>query len=268
MPSIYYEYIILSDTASATPLHWMKNAYSPDKSITEPVSQNATLTLHQDSDNVQYWSLVQGGSLQRSQTAAASHEDHYSSKRRQLKHSDDNFDLDRLLNAGLGERARRFQKLKGLQWEEPLMVISAVSRESLEVIENKEDINLGVPPVPLDLDPEQIVFETASQRVVPFASASEGSSSSSFSAVGLYIGIVYTIAKFIRLMFQDASKKIIYTELERTEFFEDICNGIYIARYQNDLQTEYVLYKQLIRLYRSPEMLLEYSAPRYSGGKA
>ena len=59
------------------------------------------------------------------------------------------------------------------------------------------------------------------------------------SIIGIYIGVVYTVGKFVRFMFQDASKKVIYTELENVEFFQDICNGIYIARSQGSLETEY-----------------------------
>merc|ERR550534_2130850 len=64
------------------------------------------------------------------------------------------------------------------------------------------------------------------------------------------------------MIFQDASKRIPYEELEDTSVLLDLCNGIYIARKASDLETEYEFYYELIRIYRSPELLIQVSKPR------
>lgn len=41
----------------------------------------------------------------------------------------------------------------------------------------------------------------------------------------------------------------------------DICEGIYAARAEGELEVEEVLYWTLVNVYRSPHMLLEYTKP-------
>ncbi|CAJ1358751.1 unnamed protein product [Effrenium voratum] len=83
-----------------------------------------------------------------------------------------------------------------------------------------------------------------------------GASSSSWSVMGIYLGVVYTVGRLLRSAFQDSSKRVIYEEIPDTSLLEDLCNGIYIARIQRLLRTEYKLYYQLLSLLRSPELLL------------
>lgn len=80
--------------------------------------------------------------------------------------------------------------------------------------------------------------------------------SSSWSVIGIYLGVVYTIGRLLRVVFQDSSKRVIYEEIPDTSLLEDLCNGIYIARIQHLLRTEYKLYYQLMSILRSPELLL------------
>lgn len=83
-----------------------------------------------------------------------------------------------------------------------------------------------------------------------------GGASSSWSVMGIYLGVVYTIGRLLRNVFQDSSKRVIYEEIPDTSLLEDLCNGIYIARIQHLLGTEYKLYYQLMSILRSPELLL------------
>lgn len=100
----------------------------------------------------------------------------------------------------------------------------------------------------------------ASEKVAPnIVSTGSTTSGSSWSVIGIYLGVVYAVGRFLRLIFQDASKRIIYEELPNTSLLLDLCNGIYIARIQRLLQTEYKLYHQLLHIYRSPELLLNVS---------
>eukprot|EP00435_Cladocopium_sp_Y103_P010433 s2320_g2.t1 len=79
---------------------------------------------------------------------------------------------------------------------------------------------------------------------------------SSWSVMGIYLGVVYTIGRLLRVVFQDSSKRVIYEEIPDTSLLEDLCNGIYIARIQHFLRTEYKLFYQLMYILRSPELLL------------
>jgi hypothetical protein len=51
----------------------------------------------------------------------------------------------------------------------------------------------------------------------------------SMSVVGIYVTIVYAVGRFIRLMFDRYSEKVIYEELPDTEKLREICEGIFIA---------------------------------------
>lgn len=105
-----------------------------------------------------------------------------------------------------------------------------------------------------------IAFQVASEKVAPTPTGD--SSSSNYSLMGIYLGVVYTIGRFLRLVFQDASKRIIYEEMNDTDLLQDLCSGIYIARITGDLKSEYAFYYELIRIYRSPELLLDISKPK------
>jgi len=80
--------------------------------------------------------------------------------------------------------------------------------------------------------------------------------SGSWGVMGIYLGVVYAVGRFLRLVFQDSSKRAIYEELPDVQLLQDLCNGIYIARIQHLLKTEFKLYYQLMNLFRSPELLL------------
>lgn len=77
------------------------------------------------------------------------------------------------------------------------------------------------------------------------------------SVVGLYATIVIAIGRFIRLIFDRISQRVIYEEMPNTEHLFEICEGIFIAQLEGDLNRERRLYDMLIRLYRSPETLMK-----------
>lgn len=85
------------------------------------------------------------------------------------------------------------------------------------------------------------------------------SSSTSLSVMGIYLGVVYTVGRFLRMAFSGSSKRIIYEELQDTALLRDLCNGIYISRIHGLLDSEYDLYYELIHIYRSPMLLLDVS---------
>eukprot|EP00928_Gymnodinium_smaydae_P001238 TRINITY_DN10468_c1_g1_i1.p1 TRINITY_DN10468_c1_g1~~TRINITY_DN10468_c1_g1_i1.p1 ORF type:complete len:2129 (-),score=374.72 TRINITY_DN10468_c1_g1_i1:122-5641(-) len=126
------------------------------------------------------------------------------------------------------------------------------------------DTEQEVPAQPHRQAHAAVTFTVASERDVG-AQTSSGSGSSggaqTYSVMGFYLGVVYTIGRFLRLVFQDSSKRMIYEELSDTALLQDLCNGIYIARITGDLEIEFEFYYELIRLYRSPELLLVVSPP-------
>jgi len=83
----------------------------------------------------------------------------------------------------------------------------------------------------------------------------------------LYASVVFTIGSFLRQMFRDRSTRIIYEEVPDTELLEDLINGVYIARIQGNLHVEYKLYHELIRIYRSPELLAHVTRGKKAKGR-
>ena len=77
------------------------------------------------------------------------------------------------------------------------------------------------------------------------------------SVVGLYATIVVAIGRFLRLIFDRISQRVIYEEMNHIEQLFEICEGIFIAQLEGDLVREKKLYELLIRIYRSPETLMK-----------
>lgn len=91
-----------------------------------------------------------------------------------------------------------------------------------------------------------------------------GGGGSGWTVISMYTIIFSTIGLSVRSLFKDSSKRMPYEEMPDTELLRDLCNGIYIARIQNNLPVEYKLYHELIRIYRSPELLSHISQPKDS----
>jgi len=97
-----------------------------------------------------------------------------------------------------------------------------------------------------------IELEIASDKV---SSSTDGS----WSFIYVYVYLVYGIGRALRLACVLASQRMIYEEMPNTDLLLDLCNGIYTARINGDLNAEYKLYYELIHIYRSPELLFEIS---------
>jgi len=82
------------------------------------------------------------------------------------------------------------------------------------------------------------------------------------SVVGLYATIVITIGRFIRIIFDRISQRVMYEELPNTKQLFEICEGIFIAQQEGDLVREKQLYDLLILMYRSPEALIKITGTR------
>ena len=58
------------------------------------------------------------------------------------------------------------------------------------------------------------------------------------SILGLYATLVFAIGKFIRILFDKVSTRVIYEEMPHTDDIWDLCESIYIARIEGDLKKE------------------------------
>ncbi|OVA04417.1 Piezo family [Macleaya cordata] len=88
-----------------------------------------------------------------------------------------------------------------------------------------------------------------------------GETLSKFSIWGLYISFVLAVGRFIRLQCSDLRMRIPFENLPSCDRLLAICEDIYAARAEGELEVEEVLYWTLVKIYRSPHMLLEYTKP-------
>ncbi|KAL6324309.1 hypothetical protein AAG906_012555 [Vitis piasezkii] len=88
-----------------------------------------------------------------------------------------------------------------------------------------------------------------------------GETLSKFSIWGLYITFVLAVGRFIRLQCSDLRMRIPFENLPSCDRLLAICEDIYAARAEGELEVEEVLYWTLVKIYRSPHMLLEYTKP-------
>ncbi|KAF8392505.1 hypothetical protein HHK36_022847 [Tetracentron sinense] len=88
-----------------------------------------------------------------------------------------------------------------------------------------------------------------------------GDTLSKFSIWGLYITFVLAVGRFIRLQCSDLRMRIPFENLPSCDRLIAICEDIYAARAEGELEVEEVLYWTLVKIYRSPHMLLEYTKP-------
>ncbi|KAK9732624.1 hypothetical protein RND81_04G011100 [Saponaria officinalis] len=88
-----------------------------------------------------------------------------------------------------------------------------------------------------------------------------GETLSHSSIWGLYITFVLAVGRFIRLQCSDLRMRIPFENLPSCDRLLAICENIYAARAEGELEVEEVLYWTLVKIYRSPHMLLEYTKP-------
>lgn len=77
------------------------------------------------------------------------------------------------------------------------------------------------------------------------------------SIIGIYATLVFSVGKFIRFFFDKTSQRVIYEEMPNPKPLIELCEGVYIYRNHRMLKDEQLLYNLLIRIYRSPETLIE-----------
>jgi hypothetical protein len=78
----------------------------------------------------------------------------------------------------------------------------------------------------------------------------------SYSIVAVYITILFTIGQFVRLAFGNQTQRIPVEDLPNANKLVQIVEGIYIARQKKQLAKEEILYRRLLKIYRTPALLL------------
>lgn len=84
----------------------------------------------------------------------------------------------------------------------------------------------------------------------------------SYGIIGLYVSVVLVVGRFLRLMVDKASHRIVYEDMPEVDALVNICDAIYTSRESQDLGSEEALFRLLIQLYRSPEALIVWSKMR------
>lgn len=82
---------------------------------------------------------------------------------------------------------------------------------------------------------------------------------SSIGIIGLYVSVVLVVSRFLRMAVTGLSHNIMFQNLPCVDALLCLCDDIYRAREFNDLDLEEMLYGELIMLYRSPELLIEWT---------
>eukprot|EP00401_Gymnodinium_catenatum_P051437 CAMPEP_0117547238 /NCGR_PEP_ID=MMETSP0784-20121206/47023_1 /TAXON_ID=39447 /ORGANISM="" /LENGTH=400 /DNA_ID=CAMNT_0005344141 /DNA_START=1 /DNA_END=1203 /DNA_ORIENTATION=- len=123
-----------------------------------------------------------------------------------------------------------------------------------------------------NLPPHWVFTQVSGEHLWMFVpSANEASSHSAKDEKGgtnditlsaMYVVIFGTIAKLLRMVFKDSSTRIFVEELPDTSLLMELCDGIYLARTQKNIEVEWQLYHELIRIFRSPELLTLVTNPR------
>ena len=89
-----------------------------------------------------------------------------------------------------------------------------------------------------------------------------GSSTGVAGVFAFYISVVLLLGKIIAAAFRNTRYRIMYDELPDVRDLTDLCEGMYIARKQKDLEQETLLHETILRLYRSPQVMLQVTGER------
>lgn len=71
--------------------------------------------------------------------------------------------------------------------------------------------------------------------------------------MSFYISIILVIANYFRFMFQGSTNAIILNDIPFADPVLSMCNGVYKARRDGDLEMEECLFWLIIDLLRSPD---------------
>ena len=76
-----------------------------------------------------------------------------------------------------------------------------------------------------------------------------------YSVMSFYISIILVIANYFRFLFQGSAHTIIMSDIPNADPMRRICEGMYLARAENDIMREEKLFWTLVDLVRSPDSI-------------
>ncbi len=76
-----------------------------------------------------------------------------------------------------------------------------------------------------------------------------------YSVMSFYISIILVIANYFRFLFQGSANTIILNDIPFADPVLSMCNGVYKARYDGDMEQEERLFWLIIDLLRSPDQI-------------
>jgi len=108
-------------------------------------------------------------------------------------------------------------------------------------------------------NPPKMFTSQALQVVTMSAQVPSGIASTLVSAgvIGLYVGVVLSIGRFLRMIVTDLTMRIMVENLPNCDELIQLCKDLFIARQYGDLMVEEELYWELIQIFRSPESLID-----------
>ena len=80
---------------------------------------------------------------------------------------------------------------------------------------------------------------------------------SGFGIIGLYVTVVFTVGRFLRMVVSGLLFKIPFEDLPSVDFILELCEDLLLVREFNDYIMEETLYWQIITIFRKPDLLLE-----------
>lgn len=75
--------------------------------------------------------------------------------------------------------------------------------------------------------------------------------------IGLYVGVVLSVGRFLRMWVSSLVQRIYLDEMQNVDKLLMMCEDIFLARQGKELLLEEELYQELMLLFRSPERLLQ-----------
>lgn len=81
----------------------------------------------------------------------------------------------------------------------------------------------------------------------------------SMSILGFYVTISFAIGQLLKNMILNTTGSIFFNEITNCQNMLKLCQSIKYCRVQKDLQREQQLYRNLISIYWSPELLIKFT---------
>eukprot|EP00026_Physarum_polycephalum_P000140 Phypoly_transcript_00140.p1 GENE.Phypoly_transcript_00140~~Phypoly_transcript_00140.p1 ORF type:complete len:2155 (+),score=404.49 Phypoly_transcript_00140:732-6467(+) len=113
---------------------------------------------------------------------------------------------------------------------------------------------------PATSGPDNNIFTSTSPQIVSISTtmpAALASTLVSAGIIGLYVGVVLSIGRFLRMYVTGITLRIWIENLPHCDELLRMCHDIFLARQYGDLMLEEELYQELIQIFRSPETLID-----------